>query len=52
MERILEESLDIRKQKTDHCKYKYIMLRNGIKVNKSFDLQCSLGNFYFIACFV
>ena len=32
--RILEETEDIRKQKTDHCKYKYIMLRNGIKVNQ------------------
>ena len=32
LERILEETEDIRKQKTDHCKYKYIMLRNGIKV--------------------
>ena len=34
VERILEETQDIRKQKTDHCKYKYIMLRNGIKVNR------------------
>ena len=32
--RILEETEDIRKQKTDHCKYKYIMLRNGIKVEQ------------------
>ena len=38
VERILEESIDIRKQKTDHCKYKYIMLRNGLKVNMSFDV--------------
>ena len=31
-ERIIEEEVDIRKQETDHCKYKYIMLRNGVKV--------------------
>ena len=44
MERILEESLDIRKQKTDHCKYKYIMLRNGIKVNMIEDILDIIGN--------
>ena len=32
-DRVLEETEEIRKQKTDHCKYKYIMLRNGIKVD-------------------
>ena len=31
-ERILEQSEDIRKQRTDHCNYKYLQLRNGIKV--------------------
>ena len=52
VERILEESLDIRKQKTDHCKYKYIMLRNGIKVSKRvliYSAVTVLENFYYIA---
>ena len=27
-----QEEAEIRKQRSDHCKYKYLMLRNGIKV--------------------
>ena len=30
--RLMEEETEIRKQKTDNCKYKYVMLQNGIKV--------------------
>ena len=54
VERILEEELNIRKQKTDHCKYKYIMLRNGVKVllvedskasTSSCALEIEVGNF-------
>ena len=29
----MEEETGIRKQETDHCKYKYIMLSNGVKVS-------------------
>ena len=32
LDRVLESEEDIRSQDTDHCKYKYIMLSNGIKV--------------------
>ena len=30
----MEEETGIRKQETDHCKYKYIMLSNGVKVRQ------------------
>ena len=33
VDRVLEEETHIRRQRTDHCKYKYIMLSNGIKAS-------------------
>ena len=38
VDRVLEEETHIRRQRTDHCKYKYIMLRNGVKVRFNFSL--------------
>ena len=34
-----QEETEIRKQRSDHCKYKYLMLRNGIKVDTFPDIH-------------
>ena len=33
-----QEETEMRKQRSDHCKYKYLMLRNGIKVDQATNL--------------